>query len=185
MNISFFPTQDEFRKWLEEHYKTAQELYVGYYKVGSKKPSMTWSESVDQALCFGWIDGVRRSIDKESYCIRFTPRRSTSIWSDVNIKKVEALTQAGLMKPEGLKAFSLRKDNKSGIYSHENEYAGFDANFENLFKENKIAWEFFVKQPPSYKKVITHWIMSAKQEKTRLSRLEKTVNASEQQKRVM
>lgn len=164
MNIVFFSTQEEFRKWLEEHYKTAQELYVGYYKVGSKRPSMTWSESVDQALCFGWIDGIRRSVDEDSYCIRFTPRRSTSIWSDINIRKVEALTKAGLMKPEGLKAFSLRKEHKSGVYSHENEHGGFDANIENLFKQNKMAWEFFVKQAPSYRKVITHWIMSAKQE---------------------
>ena len=185
MNINFFATQQDFRNWLEKHYKTEQELYVGYYKVSSKKPSMTWSESVDQALCFGWIDGIRKTIDHESYCIRFTPRRPNSIWSDINIKKVEELTKAGLMKPEGIKAFSLRKEHQSGIYSHENEHAVFDANFENTFKENKIAWEYFSKQAPSYKKVITHWIMSAKQEKTRQARLEKTINSSEQQKRVM
>ncbi len=184
MDLHFFSTQDEFRKWLMEHYTTAQELYVGFYKISSKKPSMTWSESVDQALCFGWIDGIRKSIDHESYCIRFTPRRKNSIWSDVNIKKVEELTNSGLMTEEGLKAFSYRKDNKSGIYSHENVYAVFDNNTETLFQQHKTAWDFFSKQAPSYKKVISHWIMSAKQEKTRLSRLEKTINASEQQKRL-
>lgn len=184
MDLHFFSTQDEFRKWLMEHYTTAQELYVGFYKISSKKPSMTWSESVDQALCFGWIDGIRKSIDHESYCIRFTPRRKNSIWSDVNIKKVEELTNSGLMTEEGLKAFSYRKDNKSGIYSHENVYAVFDNNTETLFQQHKTAWDFFSKQAPSYKKVISHWIMSAKQEKTRLIRLEKTINASEQQKRL-
>ena len=184
MDLHFFSTQDEFRKWLMEHYTTAQELYVGFYKISSKKPSMTWSESVDQALCFGWIDGIRRSIDEESYCIRFTPRRNNSVWSDINIKKVENLTKAGLMTAEGLKAFNLRKDNKSGIYSYENEHGGFDTNFENTFKNNTIAWEFFSKQAPSYRKAVTNWIMSAKQESTRLARLEKTINASEQQKRL-
>src|SRR5687768_8037193 len=110
MTPIFFPSPSDFRAWLEKNHKTETELIVGYYKVDTGKPSMTWSQSVDQALCFGWIDGVRRSIDKESYCIRFTPRRPTSIWSDINIKKVEELTKLGLMKPEGLKAFALRKE---------------------------------------------------------------------------
>jgi len=108
MNPTFFPTQEKFRTWLEKHHQTETELLVGFYKVNSKKPSMSWSESVDQALCFGWIDGVRKSIDEESYTIRFTPRKKTSIWSAINIKKVEALTKAGLMTPEGQKAFDLR-----------------------------------------------------------------------------
>src|SRR5690606_28372347 len=118
---TFFSTQDEFRMWLDSHYEKEKELIVGFYKVNSGKPSMTWSQSVDQALCFGWIDGIRKSIDEESYCIRFTPRRSTSIWSAINIKKIEALTKAGLMKPAGLKVFSLRKENKSKVYTHEND----------------------------------------------------------------
>ncbi len=184
MNATFFANQAEFRKWFEKHHKSEIELLVGFYKVSSNKPSISWSESVDQALCFGWIDGIRKSIDHESYCIRFTPRRKNSIWSDVNIKKVEELTNSGLMTEEGLKAFSYRKDNKLGIYSHENGYAVFDNNTETLFQQHKTAWDFFSKQAPSYKKVISHWIMSAKQEKTRLSRLEKTINASEQQKRL-
>jgi uncharacterized protein YdeI (YjbR/CyaY-like superfamily) len=181
---TFFKTQDEFRSWLESNHNKEEELIVGFYKVNSGKPSLTWPQSVDQALCFGWIDGVRKSIDKESYCIRFTPRRSTSNWSTVNIKKIEALTKAGLMKPAGLKAFSLRKENKSGIYSHENDTLFLESNYEIQFRENKKAWEFFMKQAPSYKKAIMRWIMSAVQEKTRQSRLEKTINESEQQKRV-
>lgn len=184
MSVTFFKTQDDFRKWLETHHETETELIVGFYKVDSGKPSMNWSQSVDQALCFGWIDGVRRSIDKESYCIRFTPRRNSSNWSAINIKKGEDLTKAGLMQPAGLKAFSLRKENKSGTYSYENETAFLDSNYEVQFRENKKAWDFFMKQAPSYRKSIMGWIMSGMQEKTRQSRLEKAIKESEQQKRV-
>lgn len=180
----FFKTQDDFREWLESHHETETELIVGFYKVDSGKPSMSWSQSVDQALCFGWIDGVRRSIDKESYCIRFTPRRITSNWSAINIKKIEGLTKAGLMKPAGLKAFGLKKENKSEIYSYENETTLLDSNYEIRFRENQIAWEFFMKQALSYRKAILRWIMGAAQEKTRQSRLEKTIKESEQQRRV-
>jgi uncharacterized protein YdeI (YjbR/CyaY-like superfamily) len=182
-SVTFFETQDDFRKWLESHHEKETELIVGFYKVDSGKPSMNWSQSVDQALCFGWIDGVRKSIDKESYSIRFTPRRPSSNWSAININKIEELTKAGLMKPAGQKAFSLRQENKSGIYSHENA-TFLDAVYEKQFREDKVAWDFFMKQAPSYKKVIAHWIMSARQEKTRQSRLEKTINESRQQKRL-
>lgn len=184
VSVTFFETQDGFRKWLESHHEKETELIVGFYKVDSGKPSMSWSQSVDQALCFGWIDGVRKSIDKESYSIRFTPRRNTSNWSAINIKKIEDLTKAGLMKPAGLKAFSLRKENKSEIYSYENGTIFLDSNYEIQFRENKKAWDFFMKQAPSYRKAIMRWIMSAMQEKTRQSRLEKTIKESEQQKRV-
>lgn len=183
-SVTFFKTQDDFRKWLEINHEKETELVVGFYKVDSGKPSMNWSQSVDQALCFGWIDGVRKSIDKESYSIRFTPRRNSSNWSAINIKKIEDLTKAGLMKPAGLKAFSLRKENKSEIYSYENDTLSLDSNDEKQFRENQKAWEFFMKQAPSYKKAIMRWIMSAKQEKTRQSRLEKTIKESEKQKRV-
>lgn len=185
MEPTFFATQAAFREWLEKHHKKETELLVGFYKVNSGKPSMTWSQSVDQALCFGWIDGVRKSIDNESYSIRFTPRRRSSIWSAINIQKVEELNKAGLMTPEGQKAFDLRTENKSRIYSHEKKPAILDPNYESQFKMNPIAWEFFNAQAPSYKKVMTHWIMTAKQEKTRLSRLEKTIQISEQQKRML
>lgn len=185
MKPTFFASPLHFRKWLEQNHKKETELFVGFYKVGTTKACMTWSQSVDQALCFGWIDGVRKSIDQESYCIRFTPRRSTSIWSAINIKKIEELSKAGLMKPEGQKAFSLRSENKSKIYSHEKEPSVLDKNFEKEFKKNKIAWKFFESQAPSYKKVMIHWIMTAKQEKTRASRLEKTIKLSEQEKRML
>ena len=185
MSATFFPTPQDFRNWLEKNHKSEKELLVGFYKVGTKKPSMAWSESVDQALCFGWIDGVRKSIDEESYSIRFTPRKPTSIWSAINIKKVEDFIKAGLMTPEGLKAFELRKPERSAIYSHEKELATLYPDYEKQFKANKKAWEFFNNQAPSYKKVMLHWITSAKQEKTRLSRLEKTIRESEQGKRVL
>lgn len=184
MTATFFSTQTDFRKWLEKNHKKEQELFVGYYKVSSGKLTMTWSQSVDQALCFGWIDGVRKSIDKERYCIRFTPRRSSSIWSAINIKKVDELTKAGLMTPEGQRAFSLRTENKSKIYSHESKSVLLETNYERQFRRNKVAWKFFIEQTPLYKKAIIHWIMSAKQDKTRLSRLEKTIIVSEQQKRM-
>ena len=184
MISTFFSTPQEFRNWLEENHQSEKEIIVGFYKVGTKKPSITWSESVDQALCFGWIDGVRKSIDEESYSIRFTPRKSTSIWSAINIQKVEDLTKEGLMKPAGLKAFQLRKENKSRIYSHETENIKLSEEYENQIKANRKAWEFFEKQAPSYKKVMTHWIMSAKQYKTQISRLEKTILESEKEKRI-
>lgn len=185
MEALFFATPQEFRKWLEKNHTTATEVIVGFYKIGTKKPSMTWSESVDQALCFGWIDSVRRSIDKDSYCNRFTPRKPTSIWSAINIKKVEDLTKAGLMKSAGLRAFEFKKEEKTSMYSHERELASLTPEFEKQFKTNKKAWDFFNNQAPSYKKVMLHWIMSAKQEKTRVSRLEKTIRESEQEKRVL
>jgi len=184
MTPTFFLTQSEFRKWLDKNHKKETVLLVGFHKVDTEKPSMSWSQSVDQALCFGWIDGVRKSIDNESYCIRFTPRKSTSIWSAVNIKKVEELTKVGLMTAEGQKAFSLRTENKSKIYAYEKEPVTLDMKYENQFKKNKVAWDFFTKQAPSYKKVIIHWIMNAKQEETRLTRLDKTIKESEQQRRM-
>ena len=184
MSPTFFETQEQFRAWLEDNHLSSKELIVGYYKVGTGKPSMTWSQSVDQALCFGWIDGVRRTVDEESYCIRFTPRRKTSIWSAINVKKVEELTKKGLMKPEGLKAFEHLDEKKSLIYSYETQIKTLDPSLENQFKANSVAWDFFSKQAPSYRKVTIHWIMSAKQEKTRLSRLEKTIEFSTQQKRL-
>jgi len=183
--LKFFPTQSDFRDWLKKNHKKKAELLVGFYKVDSGKPSMTWSQSVDQALCFGWIDGVRRSVDKESYSIRFTPRIKTSIWSAINIKKVEELTRLGLMQPAGLDIFGHRKEHKSRIYSLENKAKSLARRFENRFKSNKEAWKFFIAQPPSYRKVMLHYIMSAKLEPTRLKRLERVIAESEKQKRVL
>jgi uncharacterized protein YdeI (YjbR/CyaY-like superfamily) len=184
MEPIYFNNQDEFRIWLEKNHKTETELLVGYYKVDSGMPSMTWSQSVDQALCFGWIDGIRRSIDDKRYCIRFTPRKLTSIWSKINIDKVGELKKKGLMYPSGLAIFNNRKNSKSGIYSFENSSAKLSDYLEAGFKTNINAWDFFKLQAPSYQKMITHWIMSAKQEKTRQVRLEKLISASEKQNRL-
>ena len=184
MTATFFPTPQDFRNWLEKNHKSETEIVVGFYKIGSKKKSITWSEAVDQALCFGWIDSVRRSIDEDSYSNRFTPRKTTSIWSAINIQKIEDLTKAGLMQPAGLEAFQFRKENKSRIYSHEAENIKLSDEYEKQFKAYKKAWEFFEKQAPSYKKVTIHWIMSAKQQKTQLLRLEKTILESEKENRI-
>lgn len=184
MKPIFFSTQFEFREWLSENHNSETELLVGYFKVKSGKPSMTWSQSVDEALCFGWIDGVRKSIDTESYRIRFTPRKSTSIWSAVNIDKMEVLIESGLMQASGLKSYKLRKENKSKVYAYEKKVVVLSSNYEKIFKSNKIAWDFFSSQAPSYQKKIIHLIMSAKQDKTQVSRLEKAIKESEQLKRL-
>jgi uncharacterized protein YdeI (YjbR/CyaY-like superfamily) len=185
MTPTFFANQSEFRKWLEKNHQKEAELLVGFYKVDSGKPSMTWSQSVDQALCFGWIDGLRKSIDKESYCIRFSPRKKTSNWSAVNIKKVEELINAGQMTEAGLKAFSFRTESKSQVYSYENKSIQFDQNYDEQLKKNKLAFDFFNKQAPSYKKAVIRWIMSAKQEKTRQARLNKLISESENHRRIL
>jgi len=174
-SIIFFPTQKEMHKWFEKNHKKEKELFAGYYKVSTGKPSITWSQSVDEALCFGWIDGVRRSVNDDSYCIRFTPRKPKSNWSAINIKKVEELTRFGLMKPEGLTAFSFRKEEKSKIYAYENPAVGFEKSYEKKFKANKQAWNYFQSKSPSYQKTTTRWVMSAKQEETRLKRLNELI----------
>ena len=184
MTPKYFSTQADFRRWLEENHDKETELTVGFYKVGSGKPSMNWSQSVDEALCFGWIDGVRRSIDAESYAIRFTPRKSKSVWSAVNIAKVAELTEKGLMKPAGIAAFAKREESKSKIYAYENELMQFSDEFEKQFRANEKAWEFFQKQANWYKKQMTSWVMTAKQEATRQKRLEKLIGESENGKRV-
>jgi uncharacterized protein YdeI (YjbR/CyaY-like superfamily) len=175
----FFDSPGSFRKWLEENHQKETNLIVGYHKVSTKKPSLSWSESVDEALCFGWIDGVRRSVNDESYCIRFTPRNPKSNWSAVNIKKVEELTRLGKIHPSGLAAFEKRTEVRSAIYSYENRPEKLDAELENRFQANSKAWAFFRAQAPSYQKTRIYWVMSAKQESTRKARLEKLIGASE------
>lgn len=184
MNPNFFPTQEDFRRWLEENHEWETEIIVGYYNVKSGKGGMTWSESVDQALCFGWIDGVRRKVDEESYSNRFTPRKANSNWSAVNIAKVAELTEKGLMKPAGIAAFAKREDRRSAIYAYENEAKQFSAEFEMRFRTNEKAWNFFEAQANWYKKQMINWVMTAKQEKTRESRLEKLLTASADGKRL-
>lgn len=180
----YFAKPSDFRKWLEENHLTETELLVGFYKVGSRKPSITWSESVDEALCFGWIDGIRKSIDEQSYCIRFTPRSPKSTWSAVNIKKVEEMTNLGKMFPAGLAAFEKRTSERSVVYSYENRPEKLDPELEEQFKANFKAWIFFSEQAPSYRKTILYWVMSAKRKQTRLARLGKLIAASESGQRV-
>ena len=179
MTPIFFLTENLFRKWLEKNYDKETELHVGFYKVNSGKTSMTWSKSVDQALCFGWIDGVRLTIDKESYQIRFTPRRKTSIWSAVNIKKMETLSKQGLMHKSGLDIFKQRTESKSKIYAFENEEVKLSQDFEKIFKKNKVAWDYFKTLAPTYRKPSLNWVMSAKQELTKMKRLNKLISDSE------
>lgn len=179
MTPLFFANQIEFRKWLKKNHKKETELTVGFYKIASGKPSMTWSQSVDEALCFGWIDSIRKSVDEESYSIRFTPRRKTSNWSAINIDKVEKLIEQGLMQPEGFAAYENRKDEKSRVNSYENAYKLFSDTYKDRFSANTKAWDYFKSQSKSYQKMIIHWILDAKQEKTKLSRLEKAIAESE------
>lgn len=168
----FFKTPSDWRKWLKHNHDKAEELWVGFYKKDSGKPSITWPESVDGALCFGWIDGLRKSIDEISYKIRFTPRRPKSIWSAINLKRVEELTKLGLMHESGLKVFQARDLKKSGQYSFEQEKPQqLDEAYEKKLRANKKAWKFFQAQPPWYQRTCSFWVMSAKQEETRLRRL--------------
>jgi uncharacterized protein YdeI (YjbR/CyaY-like superfamily) len=184
MDPIFFKNPAEFRDWLGKNHQSETEVWVGYYKKETGKPSMNWSESVDQALCYGWIDGIRKKVDEESYCNRFTPRKKTSTWSNINIAKVEVLIRQGLMMPAGLEAYKHRKENRTGIYSFENEIKDLPEEYATIFRKNKAAWKFYSVQPPSYRRTVTHWVLSAKQEATRLSRLEKLIAGSGEGKRL-
>ena len=173
INPRYFGTPAEWRAWLEEHHTTAPELWVGFHKRGSGRPSITWPESVDQALCFGWIDGVRRRIDDDRYAIRFTPRRKGSSWSNINLRRVEELTRLGLMHPAGHAAHAARSAAKSGIYSYEQrKRARLPAAMTARFKRNRKAWTFFEAQPAWYRRTAVWWVVSAKREDTRERRLE-------------
>ena len=180
MKPIFFSNSSKMRAWLEKNYKKEKELQVGFYKVRTRKPSITWSQSVDEALCFGWIDGIRRSIDEESYMIRFTPRNPNSTWSAVNIKKVHELIRLGKMKPEGLEAFAKREEKKSAIYAYEKKPIQLSEEFESIFKANLKAWEHYQSMAPSYRKTTSNWVMSAKQDTTQRKRLETLIKDSEE-----
>lgn len=180
MKPLFFENSAELRRWLKQNHDKATELWIGFYKKASGKPSVTYKEALDEALCFGWIDGVRKSIDAESYQQRFSPRRAKSIWSLINIKRAEELKELGRMKPAGLKAFEARDPKRSGVYSFENAQRKLDKGYEKIFRANKAAWKFYESQPPYFKKVTTHWIMSGKKEETRLRRLQRLIDTSEQ-----
>ena len=185
MKPTFFQTPADFATWLEQNHVTATELWVGFYTKDSGKPSITWPESVDQALCFGWIDGIRKRVDKISYQIRFTPRRRGSVWSATNIKRAIELVSQKQMRPVGLKAFAARIENKSGIYSYEQRSTELRQPYARVLKKNKAAWTFFQTQPPSYRKMIGWWIISAKKEETRMARLAKLISESAKGKRLL
>ena len=179
MDPVFFDDPSAFRAWLEEHHTRETELLVGFWKKGSGRASIDWPESVDEALCFGWIDGVRRSLGEESYTIRFTPRKTGSIWSKRNVERVAALVEEGRMRPAGLAAFEARSEARTGIYSHEREQAAeFSAAQLRAFRANRRAWKFFESQPPSYRRTATHWVVSAKREATRERRLAQLIEDS-------
>lgn len=184
MQIKFFATPAALRTWLEKNHDKAQELWVGFYKKSSAKPSITWPEAVDQLLCFGWIDGVRKSVDDESYTIRVTPRKPRSVWSAINLKRVEELTKMGLMHPAGLAVFQARDPKKSGLYSFENRPQKLAPKYEKKLRANKTAWEFFQAQPPWYRRTASWWVLSAKKEETRLKRLATLIADSAQGKTI-
>lgn len=173
MEPTYFPTPADFRAWFEAHHETASELWVGFHKTKSGTPSITWPESVDQALCFGWIDGIRKSIDEHRYMIRFTPRKPRSTWSAVNIRKIAELTAAGLMHPAGIRAYEARTQENSEIYAYEQDRsaATLDPDSEALFRANTAAWAWFEAAPPSYRRTAIWWVISAKKPETRAKRL--------------
>lgn len=178
MNATFFADAPAFRAWLAAHAASASELLVGFHKVGSGQPSMSWPESVDEALCFGWIDGRRNRVDEATYTIRFTPRKPSSIWSVVNIAKMDKLRAQGRMTPAGEAAFAHRSEAKSGIYAHERVDApALSPDELALFQRDPVAWDYFGAAPPGYRKTILHWITSAKKADTRAARLAKLMAA--------
>jgi uncharacterized protein YdeI (YjbR/CyaY-like superfamily) len=184
-NPVFFATPADWRAWLEKHHADAEEFWVGFHKRDSGRPSITWPESVDGALCFGWIDGVRKSIDAASYKIRFTPRKPRSIWSAINIKRANELSTLGLMHPSGLAAFDKRDGDRSAIYAYEQRRtAVLPPQFEKQFRKNSEGWKFFQSQPPWYQRTSTYWVISAKKEETRLKRLATLIDCSARKRNI-
>lgn len=178
MKPKFFTAQEQFRQWLEKNHANETELLVGFQKKGSGKKSVTYAEALDEALCFGWIDGVRRNLDETSYTIRFTPRKPRSIWSLVNVRHVERLQKEGRMQPAGTEAYARRDPKRTGIYAFENRPRELSPEYAKRFAKNKAAWEFFQAQPPGYKRVIAFWVMGAKKEETQIRRLEQLIESS-------
>lgn len=174
----FFPASADFRAWLDEHHATTVELWVGYYKKNTNKPSVTWEDSVDESLCYGWIDGIRKSRDDESYMIRFTPRKSKSVWSQRNIDLVKRLIAEGRMKAEGLAAFAFKDVHPDSGYATAEFDGALTDKMVTRFKETAGAWEFYQEQPPGYRKQTARWVMSAKREQTRQRRLATLIDDS-------
>lgn len=184
MKPKFFSTPAEFRKWLEQNHDKASELMIGFHKKASGKKSITYPEALDEALCFGWIDGVRRKLDETSYVQRFTPRKPRSIWSLVNVRHVERLKKEGRMQPPGLEAYERRTPERTGIYSFENRPKELSPAYKKRFRQNKEAWKFFEEQPTYYKNLVIFRTMSAKKEETRIRRLEQLIECSAKGRRL-
>ena len=184
MDPTFFKSQSEFRSWLKRNHNKADELWVGLYKKETGVPGISYQEALDEALCFGWIDGVRKSIDENRWVIRFTRRKPHSVWSAVNIRRVGELTKIGRMEAPGLRTFEERDPKKAQRYSYENRPEKLDEAYEQKFSANSRAWEFFQAQPPSYKRTAIFWVMAAKKEETRLTRLAKLIEDSQSGKRL-
>jgi uncharacterized protein YdeI (YjbR/CyaY-like superfamily) len=180
---TFFPTEADFRRWLEANHEIAPELLVGFWKKGSGKASIDWPQARDQALCFGWIDGLRKSRGDDAYTIRFTPRRNGSIWSKVNVERYHALKAAGVMTPAGERAYE-RDKHRSGVYSYEKPLAELTAEEEKLFRDNKRAWADWTKRPPGYRKTVLGWIAGAKRAETRAKRLAELITVSAEGRRL-
>jgi uncharacterized protein YdeI (YjbR/CyaY-like superfamily) len=179
MKPTFFKSQAEFRSWLEKNHDRVSELWVGLQKTGSTQKGLVYKEALDEALCFGWIDGVRKSIDESHWMIRFTPRKPRSIWSAINIKRAGELKALGQMKPPGLAAFEGRDGKRQKQYSYEREALQPEAAYEKQLRANKKAWAFFESQAPWYQRSAQFWVMSAKKEETRLRRLQALIESSE------
>jgi len=184
MKARYFTSQAAFRRWLEAHHASASELVVGFYKKASGKGGLGYKEAVDEALCFGWIDGIKKRVDEASYTHRFTPRRPGSIWSAINLKRMKELIASGVVSKAGLETYERRDPKKAGLYSFENRPKRFDAPIEKAFRANARAWTFFLTQPPGYRKVCTFFVMSAKKEETRLRRLQVLMNVSSKGQRL-
>lgn len=179
MKPFFFKSPPDFRAWLETRHLTCTELWVGFYKKSSAKPSITYPEAVDEALCFGWIDGIRKGVDTDAYTVRFTPRKPRSQWSAVNIKRAQELSHAGRMRPAGLEAFAGAKDQPRS-YSYEQRLgASFSPEQERQFRANATAWDFFQTRAPWYRRTATFWVVSAKKAETRQKRLDTLIRDSE------
>ena len=183
MTPRFFKTQARFRAWLEKNHATERELWVGFFKKGSGRAGLVYAEALDEALCFGWIDGIVKRMDEISYMQRFTPRTQKSSWSVVNTKRVAVLGKMGLMAPAGIKAFRDRDRKRSGIYLYEQKDRQLAPEYQRMFKAAPGAWQFFRQQPPGYRRLATMWIMTAKKEETRLKRLNAMITASAEGKR--
>ena len=180
----FFATQELFRVWLEKNHASAGDLLIGFHKKDSGKKSITYAEALDEALCFGWIDVVRRRLDETSYTIRFTPRKPRSIWSLINVRHVERLQKAGRMHASGTAAFAQRDPERTGIYSFENSPKELSREYEKEFRKHNGAWQYFQTYPPYLKKQVSYWVMSAKKEETRQKRLDRLIADSAAGRRI-